>query len=126
MTNKIGMDDYNFQEVEYKLVNAKLNLINELFTFNEKDIGIEYLKKINCFLFSDIYLDNDIGFRELSVSEMETINDCLKNIVETCILNQNNIEKILRYFEKIWKYQPFITGNTRTLIAFLKILKNAF
>lgn len=32
----------------------------------------------------------------------------------------------MNYVEEIWQLQPFIVGNTRTLIAFLKVIDMCF
>ena len=126
MSNKIGLKEYKLREVEKEIVNKKLNLIDETFTFNENKFSLKYLEKLNEFLFADFYFNNELEKRKLSDQELSSIELRLENIVKTCLNEKDNIESILEDIIYIWHLQPFIVGNTRTLVAFLKVLKHAF
>ena len=123
MNNKLGVNEYILEEIEYKLINTKLNMLDNTYTFNNQCFNLKYLKDLNEYLFCDIY---DVGMREMTIEETYYINDCLNRITEICLSDFNDINEILRLIESIWMLQPFFIGNTRTLIAYLKILKDSF
>jgi len=126
MDNKLGLIDDKLFEVEKKLINTKLNILDEYFTFNEKKLDLNYLNKINNFLFADIYSEEDIGFRYITENEKKLINKYLDEIIHICIIKKQEIDNLFNLLEKIWDLQPFKIGNTRTLLAYLKILNHAF
>ena len=68
MDNKLGLNEYKIKDIENKIVNLKLSVIDEYFTFNESELNFIYLEKLNKFLFSDIY-------------ESKEINNDVKNII---------------------------------------------
>lgn len=126
MSNKIGVNEYRLREIEREIVNVKLNLLNETFTFNEGEFNLDYLKKLNDFLFQDFYNSDELGLRNLSELEVMTIEFHLKSITSICKNDFNNIKDILSIIGEIGNLQPFLVGNTRTLIAFIKVLNGAF
>ena len=126
MHNKIGINEYKLRSVEKNLVNLKLNILDETFTFNQNEFDFDYLVKLNKFLFNDFYFECEVGPRDLNKTEKVTIEHYLKLITSYCISDKDNIEKVLYLVEKIWNLQPFIVGNTRTMIALLKVLNEAF
>ena len=126
LENKIGMNNFRLFDIERKIVNLKLNLIDEYFTFNKNSLDFEYLKEINNFLFSDFYNETNLGTRKISKVEKELINEYLNKIVYLCKNKPEEQEEILNLIKKIWHLQPFKWGNTRTLFAYLKILNSAF
>ena len=121
MNNKLGLSDFKIIDVEKKIVNLKLNLIDEYFTFNERELNFNYLEKINKFLFSDIY-------ESIEVKEdvKNIINKYLGIITDMLMEDKENITSVLDIIKNIWFLQPFVGGNTRTLIAYLIILNKAF
>ena len=121
MNNKLGLSDFKIIDVEKKIVNLKLNLIDEYFTFNERKLNFNYLEKINKFLFSDIY-------ESIEVKEdvKNIINNYLGIITDMLMEDKENITSVLDIIKNIWFLQPFVGGNTRTLIAYLIILNKAF
>lgn len=126
MNNKLGLNRYRLIELERKIVNLKLDLIDETFSFNENDLNLNYLVKLNEFLFKDFYFDDDIGTRNLEDEEIFLINKYLNNAIKNSLLESPNIEEILDSIADIWNLQPFLVGNTRTLLGFLKILDSSF
>ena len=126
MKNKLGINEFRLNEIERKIVNLKLNMLDETFTFNRKELNLDYLISLNKFLFNDFYCGDESVIRNLSANEVEIINKYLKNIIIVCVNDPENIEIILSLIEEIWHLQPFIVGNTRTLIAYLKILSKCF
>jgi len=126
MRNKLGINDYELEKVEYKLVKTKIELLDYTYTFNNNLFDLKYLEDLNEFLFGDIYYKDILGIRKMNEIEKNYIDELLSMIVQICIKESENTEKILNLIEKLWYYQPLLMGNTRTLISFLKILNNAF
>lgn len=130
MKNKLGVNEHILQEVQRKVINQKLNLLDETFTFNQSNFNFKYLICLNEFLFKEYYyydnLDNDMGLRRLDFSEIKTIENYLEKIVLLCVNNPEDLESILNLIDEIWRLQPFVVGNTRTLVGFLKILSKSF
>ena len=124
--NKIGISEFRLVEIEKQIVKTKLNLIDEYCTFNEEKIEFEYLKKLNTFLFGDLYYKEDIGIRKISKTEKELINQYLSKLIYLCKYKKDSKNEMLDIMKKIWELQPFKIGNTRTLLAYLKVLNNAF
>ena len=124
MNNKLGINEYIFENIERKIINTKLALLDEYFTFNNNKFNFEYLEKLNNFLFCDLY--DELGIRGLSEIEKDVIERILERINYISINNPNNKEEILNLIKEIWYIQPFKVGNTRTLFAYLKIIDLAF
>lgn len=120
MENKLGLDEWKLEEVERKIVSLKLNLLDDLYTFNEDAFNPSYLLKLNEFLFGDVH--DDIGYRTKEHSGI--ISSYLGRIIDICI--EKNKQELLKALEEMWSIQPFKYGNTRTLIAFVKILDKAY
>lgn len=121
MDNKLGLTEFKIIDIEKKLVNFKLNIIDEYFTFNESELNFIYLEKLNKFLFSDIYES-----KEINNDVKNIINKYLGIITDMLMEDKENIESVLDIIKDIWFLQPFVDGNTRTLIAYLIILNKAF
>lgn len=121
MENKLGLGSYKINDVEKKIVNLKLNLIDEYFTFNETDLEFDYLEKINKFLFNDFY-----KYEEVDYTVKKIINKYLIILNDICINESENIETIIEIINSIWIQQPFKDGNTRTLLAYLSVLNKAY
>lgn len=126
MQNKYGLDYEKLLFVERKIVNTKLNLLDEQFIFGEDVFGLEYIKQIHNFLFSDLYHEEQLNLRKLSQEEYKYIKFLLNSIKEICINQDNCIDMLIENLIKIWKLQIFKDGNTRTLVGYLSILNNAF
>ena len=59
-------------------------------------------------------------------TEEKTINKYLDEVVNICLIDFKDIDSILEIILEIWNLQPFIVGNTRTLLAYLKVLNCCF
>lgn len=118
--NKLGISDEKLEVVQRKLINCKLNLIDEEFTFNKEKMDAEYLLRLNEFLFGDFY--DDIGYRGPEYRSMA--DSYLYAINEFCA--DKDIENMKERLYGLWSYQPLKDGNTRTFIALLKILNEGY
>lgn len=112
------------QDVEKKLINFKLNLLDETYTFNCDLFSVNYLISLHKFLFQDIYEHDYLGLITINDVEYDYLEILLKDLETLC--RNKDIDKILNMIEAIWHYQPFIIGNTRTMIAYLKIINECF
>ena len=125
-SNKLGISEYRLREIEKEIINLKLRLLNSYYTFNNTKYDLTFLIRLNSFLFSDFYFKDERGTRDLSIKEKELIESKLEKISYLCLNNPNELKEILLLIEEIWHLQPFIVGNTRTLVALIKILNESF
>ena len=126
MKNKLGVNESLFEDMEKKLVNIKLNLLDERFTFNSKELDFEYMNKLNIFLFSDIYDLEELGLKEETKELKTLINYYLSEILYLCTYYKEEVNQILKILQTVWEIQPFNVGNTRTLLGYLKVLNIGF
>lgn len=127
LNNKLGIKNVNdMKNIEYYLFNIKYHLINSSYNFNENEIfDIKYLEKIHIFLFNDIY-DIEICTVRKAISK-ENLN-YIKEKINGLKLAVENLDYIVikKNIYDIWERQIFRDGNTRTLLCFLKILKEKY
>ena len=126
MKNKLGLSDIKLLFVERKIVNTKLNLLDEQFISDKDIFDLEYIKQIHLFLFSDLYYEEQLNLRGLSQEELKYINVLLNSIKEICINGYDCKEILIETLIKLWELQIFKDGNTRTLLGYLSILNQAF
>jgi len=126
MSNKSGLSIHRLEKIEKQIINQKLKLLDEYFTFNEISFNFDYLIKLNKFLFEDIYYNDIKTCRNLSREEYSIIEKKIRMIVNHCIENPVPIDSVLDLICEIWDLQPFLVGNTRTMLGFLKVLNCAF
>ena len=126
MENKLGVSNSKLFDIERKIVNFKLNLLDEYITFNKNIFEFQYLIELHKFLFSDLYFDKNLEIRNFDEVEINNIETILVFIENACINNRERIDELLSLIYKLWEIQPFQNGNTRTLIAYLYILNKAF
>ena len=126
MKNKLGVSYTKLIQIETEIVNLKLNLLDEYFTFNENIFSLKYLRKLHKFLFSDLYENIDVETRELNDIEKDYIRDILISLENICIKEPIEIDKVLQMILKLWDFQIFKDGNTRTMLAYLKVINRAF
>ena len=112
--------------IEKKIVQTKIEVLDEWFTFNCEKLDFKYLKKLHEFLFSEFYYTEDLGTRNLNCNEEKQIDEYLNKIIKICIFNPSDVDLILKLLYSIWNLQPFIVGNTRTVIAYLKVINACF
>lgn len=126
MENKLGLCEGKLIDIERKIVNLKMNLLDEYITFNKDIFDFEYIIELHKFLFSDFYYDYQLETRKLTEIETQYINYLLNTIENICINEPENLEKLLSCIHNIWDLQPFFNGNTRTLLSYLNVLNQAF
>ena len=126
MRNKLGLTNQKLFLVEKVIVNTKLNLLDEEFVFNNDIFSLEYLRQLHLFLFSDLYYEEDLTFRGLTEQDLDYIKVLFNSIEETCINENNSVEKLMEALAQFWELQIFQDGNTRTLLGYLSILNKAF
>ena len=126
MRNKLGLSNEKLLLVEKRIVNTKLNLLDEEFLFSENIFSLEYIKQIHNFLFSDLYYEEELSLRILSNEETKYIEVLFNSIKEICINNYKCIEILMETLVKLWELQVFKDGNTRTLLGYLSVLNKAF
>lgn len=119
--NGIGVDKENVEILLKKLIREKLEFLDEYSTFNCDKYDSKYLLKLNKFLFGDIYDNLNYRFEEYR----KMVDNYLSIIINECIGNKN-LDVIFSNLESIWHIQPFEVGNTRTIVAFIKVINQSF
>ena len=125
--NKLGILNINqLKEVEKEIIAIKIKLLDERITFNMSDLNLDFLIKIHQFLFCDIYYDDDIQTRYLDKEDLIKIEKIFKLLVDIGVSSlwdngSLDLDMIQDLFIELWEMQIFCDGNTRTLLAFLKI-----
>ena len=119
MRNKLGLNNEKLFSVEKIIVTTK-------FIFNNDIFSLEFLRQLHLFLFSDLYYEEDLAFRELTQEEITYIEVLFNSIKEVCIREYNNVDMLMETLAKFWELQIFKDGNTRTLLGYLSILNKAF
>ena len=121
--NKLGIRNYSkLQMIEKELVSTKIKLLDEQVTFNMETLNLEFLIKLHYFLFGDIYFQKDLEIRTITDLEYKKLNKLFELLVQMGLegidIKYKSLEIILK---KIWELQLFGDGNTRTVLAFLKL-----
>ena len=126
MKNKLGISNFQMDTIEKEIVQKKLEVLDEWFTFNSSKLDFDYLKKLHEFLFGDFYYEEDLDTRPMDEQEEQFVNNYLDKIVNICIKTPDDIDSILKIITEIWSFQPFVVGNTRTMLAYLKVINCCF
>ena len=126
MKNKLRVTEYYYNDIEKNLVNFKMKLLDDKFTFNSDIFSFKYIIKLHEFLFDDLFDEQISGVRKLNKIEIDYFNQILFELKKVISIYPLDINYTLLLVEKIWHFQPFIVGNTRTMFAYLKILNNRF
>jgi len=129
MLNKLGIEEKNLKEVEYKIINFKIGLLDQYFTFGEETIfSLNYLEKLHSFLFQDFHEEEYLSIRkDLTYIDYQNIDRILNLFKEIALKRPKNYRgKIAVLTEILWNYQIFYDGNTRTILAFLKVYSIIF
>lgn len=121
--NKLGISNYGVLEsVEKHIVSAKIQVLDNYITFNKDKLDLELLNSIHRFLFEDIYYEEDIRLRKIDNYDLKSINYVFELLNKLGLQGQNiDVHLISEIFKYLWDCQLFYDGNTRTLIAFLKL-----
>lgn len=127
MQNKLGiLDDRTLEQIEELLIKNKIMMLNYEFTFNESEYNFNFLVKIHEYLFASIYdFDNHHLNSYVDDNIINEVNKLLRMLSLKGIIGEFDHES-LEILYLLWQMQIFINGNTRTLIAFLKIYISAF
>ena len=126
MRNKLGLSEYDIEEVETKIVEMKSQLLDYRFTFGTDHFGIKYLLKLHDFLFGDMYYDAG----QLSSSYVERDKDefdkRINRIVALIKKQDSNISQIAELITDLVDAQIFEDGNSRTIHLFFDNVINCF
>jgi len=127
MQSRLGiLNSEKLAEVESSLIRNKIELLSYDFTFDKEDYDFDFLIQIHKYLFADIYILENNNLQEyIDENIVEIINRLMHRLTEKGI-DLTFDEETLEIFDEIWRMQIFKDGNTRTLIAFLKIYVSAF
>ena len=123
MDNKLGLNISELNAVEYQIVKTKLKVIDEYMDFNSNNL-FDYLKKLNLFLFEDLYMFNDSNMRVISEKELSRIEEIMFLIRLSAL--ENNLSSLKNLLLELYDHQIFQIGNKRTIIGFLKVLNNSY
>ena len=121
MENIVGVSQEKIEDLEQKLVNEKLKFLDEYCTFGSTKYDAEYLLKLNNFLFSDLY--GPLCYR---LSAYNGIIDSYMHAINEEGVGDKNLDIIFDRLQSLWDLQPFLVGNTRTFVAFIKIINEAY
>ena len=121
--NKLGIRNYSqLEKVEREIITAKIKLLDDYITFNMDTLNLEFLMRIHHFLFEDIYDKKDLEMRNISDYEQKELNRIFDLLMDLGLQGVNiDIKLTERLFKRLWYLQLFGDGNTRTLLAFLKL-----
>lgn len=121
--NKLGVRNYeHLAQVEKEIVSTKIKLLDDRITFNIDELNLEFLVRIHKFLFGDIYDEEYTTTRQVTNKELKDLNNIFTQLMKLGIVGENiDLQLLESLFVKLWYYQLFYDGNTRTLLAFLKI-----
>lgn len=125
--NKLGIfNKETFYKIENSLIEAKIAILDYDFTFGEAEYNFNFLIKLHKFLFEVFFILENYGLRSSIDSEAQNeVNELLYRLNIKGVYGIFD-EESLEIFYKLWEMQIFSDGNTRTLIAFLKIYASAF
>ena len=124
MNNILGLNEFDLEIIEEKIYDFKSKLIDEKFTFNEKEFNLNYLIKLHEFLFGDLYFDNGISKR---IKEEDIINISSKiNEIVDLIKYDNENDDVNKSVNDLKDMQIFDDGNNRTIDLFVDIVCKSF
>lgn len=121
MKNTLGLSENRFEDIEKRIVNEKIKLLNEYCTFNCDKYDSEYLLKLNRFLFGDFY--DDLKYR---TTQFRGIIDSYLYILQENCQEKKDLDEIFERIQQLCNLQPFEVGNTRTFVAFIKIINETY
>jgi len=121
--NKLGILNYKkLKQVEKEIISVKMKLLDTSINFNMSELNLEFLIRLHKFLFGDIYYESQLQPRNLTDEELLEISRifyALANIGKiACCVDEKTVQAL---FVRLWDLQIFLDGNTRTLLAFLKL-----
>lgn len=123
MKSKLGIiDRQTLDTIEQKIISTKIELLDYQYTFDETEYNFDFLVKLHKYLFEDLYyLKNDNLRSNIDEFTKQKVNQYMKILTVIGSVNQEELNLIPTIFDKLWLMQLFTDGNSRTLVAFLKI-----
>lgn len=126
MKNKLGLNDLDVLDVEEALVAYKSSLLNEKVSFNQTNFNLDYLIKLNDFLFGDLYTYAGKISSRYTQDDHFYIHSIVDRIVLLIESNSQNVEELLFLIKELIDMQIFECGNKRTILLFLNSMINAY
>lgn len=124
--NNLGSYIQKMNELEKEAITLRFATLNGNTTFNCEILDFEFLKRLHKYLFCDVYEDELTNTRNMDNKEKKRMNRMLLRVNEICKNNPENIKEIIDLLHNLWDLQPFMDGNTRTLIGYLAVLKEYY
>lgn len=126
MKNKLGLNELEILDVEEALVAYKASLLDEKVSFNQTNFDLDYLIKLNEFLFGDLYTYAGKISDRYEQDDYLYINSLVQQIVflvESC---NPDIEQIQYLVKELADMQIFECGNKRTILLFIDSIINVY
>lgn len=123
--NKLGIsNEFDIENIERKIVEYKMSILDSRFTFNEKIIGLEYLRKLHNFLFGDIYFTAGNFSKRVDEEVIKIAEKIMFDIYS--LLEYINYEEVKleinKKLEELINLQLFDDGNHRVVSGYFKLI----
>lgn len=123
--NKLGISNrFDIENIERKIVEYKMSILDNRFTFNEKGIGLEYLRKLHHFLFGDIYFNAGTFSERIDeevIKRAEKIIFDIYGLLEYINYEEIKLE-INNKLDELINLQLFDDGNHRVVNSYFKLI----
>lgn len=126
MENKIGINNEKILEIENKIVELKLKLLDKDFNFNKNKIDFEYLVELNKFLYGDIYNEKDLINSNIDKNRIMVISFTLDKVCKCFIDYKSNEDEIKSLLKRVMDLKPFTKGNQNTVMGLFYILSSLY
>ena len=101
-----------------------MSILDSRFTFNEKIIGLEYLRKLHNFLFGDIYFTAGTFSKRVDEEVIKIAEKIMFDIYS--LLEYINYEEVKleinKKLEELINLQLFDDGNYRVVSSYFKLI----
>ena len=123
--NKLGIsNEFDIENIERKIVEYKMSILDSRFTFNKKIIGLEYLRKLHNFLFGDIYFTAGTFSKRVDEEVIKIAEKIMFDIYS--LLEYINYEEVKleinKKLEELINLQLFDDGNYRVVSSYFKLI----